>query len=253
MNFALLFSRRWFLTTLLVLLGTAVCVRLGIWQLDRLAQRRAFNAHVQQMRSLPPLDLNQTGELSGIGDMEYRAAIARGRYDYQAQVALRNQYHEGQYGYHLLTPLLLEGQTAILVDRGWIPAEGNTTPADWRKYDEPDEIVTVRGILRVGLPQRSVENAPGPLNFWTFVDLEKLGKQLPYPILPVYLQLAPQEGGTIPPIPYQPTLDLTEGPHLGYAIQWFTFASILFFGYPFYVKRQETHQPFSVAGPNGHK
>ncbi len=36
------FQRKWLLATLLVLAGTALCVRLGIWQLDRLAQRRAF-------------------------------------------------------------------------------------------------------------------------------------------------------------------------------------------------------------------
>jgi surfeit locus 1 family protein len=50
-----LFSREWFLTTLLVLLGTALCIRLGIWQLDRLEQRRAFNAHIESMRASKPL------------------------------------------------------------------------------------------------------------------------------------------------------------------------------------------------------
>ncbi len=42
MNFQLFFSRRWWWTTLLVIAGAAVCVRLGIWQLDRLHQRRTF-------------------------------------------------------------------------------------------------------------------------------------------------------------------------------------------------------------------
>ncbi len=53
-----MFSRRWLLTTLLVFLGTALCIRLGIWQLDRLEQRRAFNAQVTSMRAMPLLDLN---------------------------------------------------------------------------------------------------------------------------------------------------------------------------------------------------
>ena len=40
-------------------------------------------------------------------------------------------------------------QTAVLVDRGWIPAEGNSAPADWRKYDEPGD-VNISGQIRLG-------------------------------------------------------------------------------------------------------
>ncbi len=239
MIFRLIFSRRWLLTTFLVILGTGVCVRLGIWQLDRLEQRRAFNTHVLEMRSLPPLDLNNLADPNTLVEMEYRAATARGKYDYTAQIALRNQYYEGQYGYHLLTPLLLDQNLAILVDRGWIPAEGNATPDDWRKYDEAETEVTVRGILRLGNSERNVPANAMRLDFWKMVDLDRIAAQMPYPIAKVYLQLDPQEGRTQPPIPYQPTLDLSEGPHFGYSVQWFTFAAILLFGYPFYVRKQE--------------
>jgi surfeit locus 1 family protein len=54
-----MFSRNWLFTTLLVFLGTAVCIRLGIWQLDRLEGRRAFNAQVETMRAAEMLDLNE--------------------------------------------------------------------------------------------------------------------------------------------------------------------------------------------------
>jgi surfeit locus 1 family protein len=46
------------------------------------------------------------------------------------------------------------------------------------------------------------------------------------------------ENDTVPPIPYQPAIELTEGPHFGYALQWFTFATILLVGYPFYLRKQ---------------
>ena len=49
-----LLSGRWILLTILALLGAVGCVRLGIWQLDRLAQRQALNAHVRAMLALPP-------------------------------------------------------------------------------------------------------------------------------------------------------------------------------------------------------
>ena len=53
-----MFSRVWIPATLFVLLGASVCVRLGFWQLDRLEQRRAFNAQVASMRALDPLNLD---------------------------------------------------------------------------------------------------------------------------------------------------------------------------------------------------
>lgn len=240
-----MFSRRWLLTTLLVLLGTAVCVRLGIWQLDRLEQRRAFNAHYAAMTSLPPLQINgQTSE--DLSNQEYRAVTARGAYAFDAQVAIRNQYFRGQLGYHLLTPLILEDGAAILVDRGWIPAEGNDTPAAWRKYDQPG-MVEVRGILRPGRAVddfgRALNPTPAPgqprLDFWALVDITRIQSQVGYPLLPAYIQLDVDPADETPPVPYQPTVEITEGPHMGYALQWFTFASILFFGYPFFVKNRE--------------
>ncbi len=239
----LMFSRRWLLTTFLVLLGAAVCVRLGFWQLDRLQQRRIFNAHVLQMQALSPLDLNSITDPAALTTMEYRAATAHGRYDYSAQLVLRNQYYEGQYGYHLLTPLLLTEGQAVLVDRGWIPAEENASSAlDRLQYNEEHQEVSVRGILRLGQP--SSRNAPEK-GLWVTVDLEQISARMPYKLLPVYLQLDPQPGRTQPPVPYQPVIEITEGPHLGYAIQWFTFAAILLLGYPFYIRKQE-----QISGAN---
>lgn len=248
-----MFQRKWLLATLLVLAGTALCVRLGIWQLDRLQQRRAFNAQFETARAEPGLDLNQ--ELpEGITEMEWRPVKVTGEYDFVNQIALRNQYNGNQYGYHLLTPLLLSssippasaGQAqAVFVDRGWIPADGNSHPADWRKYDEPGT-VHVFGQIRLGqarpafggvadvLPDNGTK-----LDIWNNADLEHIAIQMPYPILPVYVQPATDASDIEPPIPYQPEVEITEGPHLGYALQWFAFATILFIGYPFYLRKQE--------------
>jgi surfeit locus 1 family protein len=238
-----MFSRKWLATTLLVFLGTAVCIRLGIWQLDRLDQRRAFNAQVTSMRALPPLDLNAEPSAT-LETMEWRAVTVTGEYDFANQIALRNQYHQNQYGYHLLTPLHFDGGT-VLVDRGWIPADGNAAPADWRKYDEPGT-VTVQGQIRLGQGKPAfggVADAPpadgSPLWLWNNADVEKIARQMPYPILKVYIQPNVDPADETPPIPYQPEVELTEGPHFGYALQWFTFATILFAGYPFFLRKQE--------------
>ncbi|MCS6993922.1 MAG: SURF1 family protein [Anaerolineales bacterium] len=238
-----MFSRKWWFTTLLVLLGSAVCVRLGIWQLDRLEQRRAFNAHYLAMTALPPLDLNAVPR-EDLTRMEYRAVTVTGVFDFDHQVALRNRYYQNEYGYHLLTPLVMADGSAVLVERGWIPAQGNAAPADWRKYDQPGE-QTISGIIRLGQTKPDVGGVPDPelaegqnrLDFWNIVNLERISLQTPYPLLPVFIQPNPDDARGAPPYPYQPEIEITEGPHFGYALQWFTFASILFFGYPFYLRK----------------
>lgn len=239
-----MFQRKWLLATLLVLVGTALCIRLGIWQLDRLEQRRAFNAQFTSARAQPVLDLNQE-QPSDIAEMEWRPVTVTGEYDFANQVAIRNQYYGSQYGYHLLTPIQFDGQ-AVLVDRGWIPAEDNATPADWRKYDESGT-VNVAGQIRLGREKSALLGVDDPLpmdgerlDVWNNADLARIAAQMPYPILPVYIQPEADAADTVPPIPFQPEIELTEGPHFGYALQWFTFATILFVGYPFFLQKQES-------------
>jgi surfeit locus 1 family protein len=240
-----MFTREWILTTILVLLGTALCIRLGIWQLDRLEQRRTFNAHIEAMWASPALSLPEDHSEALI-EMEYRSVCAEGEYDYVSQVALRNQYWQDRYGYHLLTPLIFGDGQAVMVDRGWIPAEGNESSDDWRKYDGPSS-AEVCGIIRLGREAPDVGGRPDPtagpeggaLEIWNNVNLERLDGQINASLLPVYLQVDPVEGDESPPIPYQPEVEISEGPHLGYAGQWFTFATILFVGYPFWLRRRE--------------
>ena len=175
-----------------------------------------------------------------------------GEYDFANQLAVRNQYYGNEYGYHLLTPLLFDaltgsGQTAaVLVDRGWIPAEGNSVPSDWRKYDEAG-LVNVSGQIRLGQAKPALGGVPdtlpedgSKLQVWNNADVERIARQMPYPVLPVYIQPEADPEDTEPPIPFQPEIELTEGPHFGYALQWFTFATILFVGYPFFLRKQES-------------
>jgi surfeit locus 1 family protein len=253
--FRAMFSRKWILTTLLVILGAAICVRLGIWQLDRLAQRRAFNAHYSQETQMPPLVLKAAPQ-DDLTAMEYRAVEVTGTYDFENQVALRNRYHDNEYGYHLLTPLILSDGTAVIVERGWIPAEGNSTPADWRKYDVTGP-VTIKGIIRLGQTKPDIGGVPDPtltpgqtrLDFWNITNLERIASQVPYKLLPVFIQPNPDDTLAAPPYPYQPEVDISEGPHFGYALQWFAFASILFFGYPFYLRRNGVQSLRTLDSP----
>lgn len=242
----LMFSRRWLLATVLVVIGVLINIRLGIWQLDRLEQRRAFNSRVTAQIELPVLELSGENLEQDLASMEYRQAVVSGTYDLEHQVALRNQAFGSRPGVHLLTPLRISGSDqAILVNRGWVPIENGDFDS-WSPYPEPGR-VTVKGIIRASQDRpdyggRSDEiPAAGepPLRAWYFANIDGISRQVPYTLLPVYVQQTGDPSWTDLPYRTQPELDLSEGPHQSYAIQWFTFAAILGIGYPFFIRRQE--------------
>jgi surfeit locus 1 family protein len=70
------------------------------------------------------------------------------------------------------------------------------------------------------------------------IALDGIATHLPYDLLPVYLIQAPDVEQDSPPNRAIPQIEISEGPHLSYAIQWFTFATILLLGYPFFVNRE---------------
>jgi surfeit locus 1 family protein len=238
---------RFWLTTLLVLAAMAVMIRLGIWQLDRLEQRRAFNARVQAQLDQPVLVLDAQTLGQDLYEMEYRSVIVEGVYDFANQVALRNQAYQNRWGVYLLTPLKIKGSNqAILVNRGWIPGE-DFLSGDWSRFDQPGE-VTVKGVIRRAQTKpdfgRRTDPIPEvgepPLKAWNLANIAAISRQIDYPVLQeVYIQQTVGEGDWANlPIPAEVQLDLSEGPHLGYAIQWFTFAAILGFIYLVLLKRR---------------
>jgi surfeit locus 1 family protein len=138
------FSRQWLITSVLVIAAVLVMVRLGFWQLDRLAQRRAFNERVQVQLAADTIQLSPQNLDLDLYNMEYREAVISGQYDHERQVALRNQDWQGNLGVHLLTPLMIEGEDrAILVDRGWVPYE-DFTIGNLAKFDVPGTVQIVQ-------------------------------------------------------------------------------------------------------------
>jgi len=239
-----IFTPRWIIATLLVIAAVGVMIRLGLWQLDRLEQRRAYNARVNKQLDQPILDLNQNAADPSLSEMEYRSVRVTGRYLPEEQIALRNQVYQGQPGYHLLTPLQIDGtDQVVLVDRGWIPLAANR-PEDWTRY-HLEEPVLVEGVIRrsvvpgrFGLIDPPLPEGQKSMRFWNRVTLERIREQVSQPILPVYIQQTGEPANEGQPVPEQVSLDLSEGSHLGYALQWFAFAAVLAAGYPIFVRRQ---------------
>jgi surfeit locus 1 family protein len=221
--------------TLLLLIVVAVCVRLGFWQLTRLEERRARNAHVAaRLVSDPVTDIGQLHDTTGLF---YRGATLHGVYDGDRSIVLPGRSYRGVPGVHLLTPLLPAGRgEAVLVNRGWVPSADAAT-IDVTDFATSDTVI-VYGLLlpfpghAESLAQRPARRSPenGFQRVWFTVDAARLRAQFPYPLLPVTVQDLPAEGegvvgrGQYPARLEPPPLD--EGPHLGYALQWFGFALV---------------------------
>lgn len=247
------FNRQWWWSTLLVLVAILVMMRLGFWQLGRLEQRRARNAEITHQLALPPLFLTGNEPLpADLASLKIRRGTARGEFDFSRQVALKHQNWMGSPGVHLITPLIIEGGSrAVLVDRGWIP-QAEALPERWSQFDEPGP-VTMLGFIQLSqsLPQsrigadqagERVDNSGRIAQTkWYRVDIAAIQDQLPYELLPVYIQQSPPAGSN-GSLPYrsEPEFDLSDGPHMGYAIQWYIFALILGIGYARYVIKRVT-------------
>ena len=129
--------------------------------------------------------------------------------------------------------------TAILVDRGWIPdAEYEVGHV----FDEADGLQTIEGYIALTetISRRTADAIvpvdPGLELFR--VDIAALTEYIPYQLAPFYVKLAATEDAPAElPIPVPKEIDLSEGPHLDYAFQWFIFSGGLGIAYVIYVNR----------------
>lgn len=200
--------------TVLALAMAALFVRLGFWQLTRLHERRAQNAIIAERRALPPVELPM--HRLAADALRDRRAHARGVYDYLHERVWTGRTYDGAPGVALLTPLRLSDGSAVFVDRGWAGSP-DASHLDRERYREGDTVI-VEGLV-----------LPAPRDRGD-VDPVRLRDSIPYPLLPLVVQL----NDTAAPHPpglrrWRPPL-LDNGPHLSYAIQWFSFALIIVVG-----------------------
>ena len=205
-------QRRDVVAVVSAVLVAAVCVRLGIWQVDRLAQRRARNAVLAARLALPPLELGGDGVTAD--SAQQRRVVASGVYDFTAERTWVGRSFQGTPGVALITPLRLPDGSAVLVDRGWAPSP-DAFHVDHTLYREPDT-ATVAGIALIPPRGRGDVSVVGFLPF--VVELE-----------------TPDPAAGLPRRWPLPPMD--NGPHLSYAIQWFSFAVIALVGTAVLIRR----------------
>ncbi|MGE5386700.1 MAG: SURF1 family protein [Betaproteobacteria bacterium] len=212
------------LPTLAAIVVIPIFISLGQWQWNKAAVKGSLQAELDARSQQPAVQL--TGATSDAEALRYRKVTARGHYEPERQILIDNRTYNEQAGYHVVTPLRLEGTEArVLVNRGWIPAPARH--ADVPAVSTPPGTVEISGVAIVP-GTRFFTLAPEPAaggwqGVWQNLDLAGYRKAVAFPVLPVVIQLAPESpaGGFVREWP-RPAERLEQ--HLSYALQWWGFA-----------------------------
>ena len=243
---------RWLAFHALVIAAIVVMVNLGFWQLRRLEERQDFNAQVEARADLDPVPID---ELVGPGTepsgLEWRLVTATGTFRPE-QIPVFNRSLNGRAGDNLLAILEQDDGTALLVNRGFVPPDEQPPP--------PDSEVTVVGRIRDSQDRRRgglTDRTEDPFEGVQRIEVQQIAGQVGGMFLPVYVDLVASDPavGDGDPLPI-PDPELSEGPHLSYAAQWFIFSVCVLVGWVLAVRlslRNRRGPPDDGAhGPDDH-
>lgn len=262
LDFRFAFRFRWLALHVLALAALATMTAAGFWQISRLQEKQARNRLLDERTAQPVVDvgdlLRATDAADAVDAVEYRIVEVTGRYAPEDQVFVRNRTFDGAPGAWVLTPLVRDDGTAIIVNRGWIPSS-NTVPTLPAGAEAPAGEVTVEGMLLPGQRRGSfgaTDTEGRRLETLARADLERLQEQVAEELFPAYVQVLPAATDPVlRPLPRPvPQPDRTEGPHRGYAGQWFLFATIWVIGYPLLLRRSAQRRadgPDAPTPPEG--
>ncbi len=239
-------SRIWKRTLLLGIVAASAalgCIRLGVWQLDRLAQRRARNALLRE-RALRGTESVQTLRGVDTSRTHWRHVTLRGVANYGAEMVQSNRSQRGAPGAYLLTPVMpvdpAWGDTAVLVIRGYVyAADGHTV--DYVAARERDTLELQTLVTAFAPPARGGVSLPSDRRAVNTLDRDSLSAAMHIPLAPFVL-LALGESVTRDvgrPARVTPP-SLSEGSHRSYAVQWFSFAAVAIVGFVAYVVSTRT-------------
>ncbi|MEO8557487.1 MAG: SURF1 family protein [Rhodospirillales bacterium] len=211
--------------TLFTIPAVIMMLGFGVWQVERLAWKNDLIERLQTRTAAAPVPLDQ---LSGKpADDEYRQIKLRGRFDHAHEMHLIARSLNGNTGYHIITPLILDDGRAVLVNRGWVPDE-RKDPARRAEGQVPG-IVDVVAVTRLSqIPGWVTPNNQPAKNVWLYVDVAAMrqagGIASSGSDYWFSANAAPNPGGY--PIGGQTQINLPND-HLQYAFTWFAFAVIL--------------------------
>jgi surfeit locus 1 family protein len=214
-----------FIAWCLALILMALCVWASHWQYARGVQRHHRNAIISSHTKLAPIQLEKIA--TSPQSAEWRMVKTTGTFDSSDQILLRNKYADGKYGFELLTLFHTSDGKSMWVNRGWIAPGTSATSAPELPFTS-SAILSVTGRLRLdnSLPQGSffaVSRSGGNL-------IEKWNAQKNTRTEVYYLDLLDASDPSMSPITPVSLPELTDGPHMAYALQWLFFGGLVFYG-----------------------
>jgi cytochrome oxidase assembly protein ShyY1 len=243
----------WLVGHLLAIVAVVAFVQLGFWQLRRLDERQDRNALIRANLDAPVLAVTPAA-VDPVAD-EYRTLSVEGTWRPGDEVAIRNRASTaGLNGYQVVTPLDLAGGGVLFVNRGWVPPDlVGDDGVDAAVAPTPtDGPVALSGRVRPSQERGSLgprDPEDGDLVVLNRIDLDRLARQTEGDVEDFYLELLAPAGASPTAVP-EPVdePELSEGPHLSYAIQWFAFTVIVLVGYPLVLRRTARKAGGGAAG-----
>lgn len=230
----------------------------GFWQLSRHNEVSNRNAAVVERTEMRPLDADRFFEavaaVEMIDRLEYRTVtLPVERFDWEDSVLIRNRSFDGVAGCHLALPAAVISVDSVrprgvLVVAGWLhQAVCEEEPDDLRRALRP-ELDTARQIEgRIRRSQQRgllgpADPAQGRLDSLARADVERIDQQTTFDLVPVYVELAhaetPDATSDTAMLRILAPPEFDAGPHLGYALQWFSFAAVAIVGYTLVLRHQ---------------
>jgi cytochrome oxidase assembly protein ShyY1 len=254
-----LLTWRWLGGAALAVAAAVVMVMLGNWQLHRYEERSAINARIDAADSTravamtsvvaAPTGAGTAGASPGNG-VAWTKVTVSGRYDPAHEIQARGRTVNGDVGFEIVTPLLLDDGTAVLVDRGWVPAPDAGATAAPVVPPAPAGPVTVVGQIHLSESRPApIEHRDGRLDTRR-IAVPRLAHEMPYPVYGAYVLLTeqtPAEDKTFTRIP----IDHEDSwQNAGYTVQWWLFAGMALFAYGWQARKEalgETPPPRKAA------
>lgn len=209
--------------TLFTLMALPVLIGLGLWQLDRAAQKRELKADYLAQQAQPPSPLN-SANFNSLSD--YRRVLVQGQFDPSHIWLLDNKQRNGRVGYEVVMAFkLLEGGV-ILVNRGWLasPERRQSLP----KIPNANGPLLLFGEL-VSVSHHPLLNDTSLKEDWPRVvlamDIDAMSEQLEQPLLERYVRLDEASPGAL--FTDWSAINISADKHMGYAVQWFAMAIAL--------------------------
>ena len=209
----------------IALLLVVFCLWGSQWQYHRGVDRHARNAVIEERIAQSPIELKAVA--GDLADYEWQTVSVDGVFNSDKQILLRNRYNDGKYGYEVLTLFTSTANKSFWVDRGWVQAGATATTAPVVTA-LPDGVVTIIGRLRLdsSLPRGSFFALPGKgeglvseLNAQSQLNTEMF-----------YIDLLSGSDSSLTPKVTAQLPELSDGPHMAYALQWIFFGGLVIYG-----------------------